>query len=130
MLYTAGTERVLFFQDMLKTLQQGSTSTTYDYFLSFCRNVKFLCDQHYPDLHSDHHQHTYRYEVDADAKLLLPQGWKHMTPVKCYGDGNCLYRYMNLLKTKLSFYPQHSGYYLVIINLHPCVQTTLFPFPS
>jgi len=32
--------------------------------------------------------------VDRYSKTLLPHAWKHVTPLQCYGDRNCLYRYM------------------------------------
>lgn len=32
-------------------------------------------------------------QEDAFSKSLLPSDWKDITPIQCYGDGNCLYRY-------------------------------------
>lgn len=31
---------------------------------------------------------------DAFSKTLLPSDWQDVTPIQCYGDGNCLYRYV------------------------------------
>lgn len=31
--------------------------------------------------------------IDARSTQLLPSEWRHVTPLTCYGDGNCLYRY-------------------------------------
>ena len=39
--------------------------------------------------------------TDVNSTKLLPTGWKHLTPLECYGDGNCLYRYVS---TNMLFY--------------------------
>ena len=49
---------------------------------------------------------------------MLPDNWKHVCPVRCYGDGNCLYRYVyNIIEVT------QSGIGLVI-------QYTCWPSPS
>lgn len=47
----------------------------------------------YPHVPSVKCSQIFSLPIDQLAKTLLPSEWKHLTPLQCVGDGNCLYRY-------------------------------------
>ena len=90
-------KRVIFFEEQLLDLQQAS-SKGYNALLDACIQSQLLFEKSFPSIPAmDINQHqSYLNAVPTDeySKSILPQEWKHVCPIKCYGDGNCLYRYV------------------------------------
>ena len=92
-----------FFESQREKLEEAARGTEgYGRLSSSCANAQRLIDQKYPELPQMNTVSTLQsLPVDRYSKTLLPPEWKHVTPLQCIGDGNCLYRYL-----------YHSGWHL------------------
>ena len=91
-----GDGRSTFFEDHLKRLAHAAASG-FDTLKQACKLTQSLVDDVYPSIttNSSQLQQLQNVPVHQYSKSILPQGWKHVHPLTCYGDGNCLYRYMH-----------------------------------
>ena len=86
------TDRMFFFESLREMLEKSSQ--VYERLFLSCVDVRSLIEQTYPELpQMESTSALQSLPVDMHAKTLLPEQWKHVTPLKCEGDGNCLYRY-------------------------------------
>ena len=86
--------RSTFFKDHLKRLAHAAAGG-FDTLQQACKLTQSLIDDVYPSVttSSTRLQQLQTVPVHLYSKSILPQGWKHVQPLICYGDGNCLYRY-------------------------------------
>ena len=84
------TERRKFFKSLLHTrLQPRGTNPCYKH----VRNNSHVLTQKFPEIpHLDGIHVLHQMPNHSLSASLLPKEWKHLTPLYCYGDGNCLYR--------------------------------------
>ena len=86
-------ERNKFFQSSLCTLAEAATKGYLTLF-GACKEQQISIEQMYPDIpRLESTSSLHRVPIHALSESLLPNEWKHLTPLYCYGDGNCLYRY-------------------------------------
>lgn len=90
----ADAERLHFFASWRVQLENAAMDPAqYQSFMSVCHNVYALFAKKYPTIpEMELVDVLQNLPVDMYSKQLLPQGWKHVTPLQCLGDGNCLYR--------------------------------------
>ena len=87
-----GTERGFFFKSQLKNLAHAASSG-YNALLEACRHTQLIIDQSYPSIpHMDTKYNLQTIPTHQYSESILPKEWKHVRPITCYGDGNCLYR--------------------------------------
>ena len=89
-------ERIHFFESLRLKLEK-TAQDDYQRFTMACHNARTSFEQKYPvlpEMESTKVNDLQALPVDNQAKQLLPKGWKHVTPLQCRGDGNCLYRYV------------------------------------
>ena len=90
--------RVAFFKKQLLTLVHAS-SDGYHALLDACKECQALIDHLFPSIPvmniSQYQSHIQTLPTDMYSKSILPEEWKHVCPMTCYGDGNCLYRYVH-----------------------------------
>lgn len=87
----ADEERRWFFEYLRTKLE--SVVGNYEAFISACKDAQSLFDQKYPQVPMvTDVGHLLSLPVDHTALSLLPEKWRHTIPLKCVGDGNCLYR--------------------------------------
>ena len=68
-------------------------SIDYEEFITACHAAFTKFDEQYPALPEIGIRGVLRtLPVDISSQNLLPQDMKHITPLQCMGDGNCLYR--------------------------------------
>ena len=82
-----------FFKDHLKRLAVAGSSG-FDSLKQACEVTQSSIDNLYPSIatRSSQFQSLSTVPVHQYSKSILPHGWKHLLPLACYGDGNCLYR--------------------------------------
>ena len=92
-------ERVKFFTNLLKCMEKAA-SQGYSSLLACCQEKQLLFKQKYPQLpHMADANVLQELPKDSRSAKLLPFEWRHVTPLMCYGDGNCLYRYATIIST-------------------------------
>lgn len=82
---------------MRKTLEAASINglNRFDEFYSVCvRTQRAIVDAGYEVPVMQTKEKLIFLKEDAFSKTLLPSNWQNLTPIQCYGDGNCLYRYV------------------------------------
>ena len=98
LLCVPGCNRVSFFKKQLIALARATQNNGYNALLDACKQTQLLIDQSYPSIPAiDINQQQPDLQTisfDKYSKSILPDEWKHMCPITCYGDGNCLYRYV------------------------------------
>ena len=86
-------ERPIHFESMRQTLEAAAKIGVEELY-SACLKVKGMIEDNgfrLPVLES--YESLSHLPTDEISKKLLPAEWKHVTPLQCLGDGNCLYRY-------------------------------------
>ena len=90
-------DRIKFFESALKALYEAATKG-YESLYASCVNVHDGMHQGYPDIpFLTNANDLVNMRFHAYSKSILPRDSKHLIPLFCNGDGNCLYRYDNLL---------------------------------
>ena len=87
--------RINFFESTLKALHEAATKG-YETLHASCVTIHDDIHQKYPDipfLRNANGLLSMRFH--AYSKSILPHEFKHLVPIFCNGDGNCLYRYHN-----------------------------------
>ena len=59
--------------------------------------------------------------TDAISVQLLPTEWRYVTPLTCYGDRNCLYRYATCKHKRCQIM------YIQVQIQHPCNASVCIP---
>ena len=76
---------------------EEAASHGYDNLLACCREKQLLFKQKYSQLpYMADANVLQQLPTDARSAKLLPTEWRHVTPLMCCGDGNCLYRYATI----------------------------------
>ena len=85
-------ERICFFRVLLRTLKDAA-SMGYSALLSSATEVQTTIQQLYPiNPHLTNTSHLDTLLKDHYSQSLLPTEYKHLTVLRCGGDGNCLFR--------------------------------------
>ena len=91
--------RELFFKKLLTNLAHAA-SGGYDELYRACKEIQARIDKSYPTLPllniKQQQSNLEGLSIDHYSKSFLPDSWRHVCPVSCDGDGNCLYRYAQL----------------------------------
>lgn len=94
MFLTGTGERHRFFLLMRETLEAAAVNG-FDELYSVCVMAqKAIEDMDFKVPVMQNKEKLILLQEDAFSKTLLPSDWQHVTPIQCYGDSNCLYRYM------------------------------------
>ena len=91
-LFAAGAKREAFFKSLLDMLK-NEASLGYKALLGCCQRVHILIEQEYtliPQLVDN--SILQQLKPDGHSQKLMPVDCQHIIPLKCSGDGNCLYR--------------------------------------
>ena len=87
-------DRINFFESTLKSLREAATKD-YETLYASCVSVYDDMRQVYPDIpFLSNANGLVNMRFHAYSKSLLPCDFKHLIPLFCNADGNCLYRYV------------------------------------
>lgn len=88
----AGVDRISFFQSLLTVLNEAA-SKGYQSLHASCITAHEDTQQLYSEIPFLNNVSSLQsMQRDAYSMALLPQECKHLIPLFCRGDGNCLYR--------------------------------------
>ena len=86
-------DRNKFFESTLKSLYEAATKG-YESLYASCILKHDVMHQKYPDIpFLSSTNELVNMRLHAYSKSVLPHDSKHLIPLFCNGDGNCLYKY-------------------------------------
>jgi len=88
---TSSDQRRLSFMRMLPKLEEAGKNG-YEDLQSLCQELEATITTSYPSIPFADVAQLSHLTPDTYSKLLLPSDIEEMVPLKCVGDGNCLFR--------------------------------------
>ena len=91
-------QRIQFFEGLLVKLHLAANSG-YSSLKNQCHDTQATVNATYPNLPKfPDISMLHVLEQDSYSKTVIPLDVpERLVPLKCYGDGNCLFRYMNII---------------------------------
>ena len=94
-------ERVQFFRKVLENLEDAGKES-YEALCTKCKEVGVTITTRYPSLPYTDVAQLQHLGRDNFSQSLMPRDLPGMVALKCYGDGNCLYRLVSVIATRIS----------------------------